>query len=361
LAAKLLAVGFSLLALAGGASLAREAASVVLVTRGGAVCAGGGDVIFADSNATIRRWHQRDGTLNDMAVPDLGHVDVGRLVLGCLVRPDGEIDLYYEEYYSVPGTQGDLAGRPIRKVQTIWASGGRHRVLLDIHVPEGGQYDGLIDIFPELGIGVYEDLTIVRASDGLHFKAEIPEHMRVKDMWPASRTSPVEPPALVICYSNPLFGMRPARCIAIHIGQTAMDQRPFAIDSRDANILATLPFDFPRTHYRPCMLKPPADFDCFLDTTGGFFASYPAATGYVAWRRFLPDRICRQRSIGIDSLVVQARCFRFEGPDRRALFQAMSGGWVKGYEYPSQSGWTMTHIDGAVGRPITVRLVPADD
>jgi hypothetical protein len=361
LAARLLAVGFALMVLAGGVALAQEAASVVLVSRGGAVCAGGNDVIFADRDARIRRWHQRDGSLSDVAVPDLAHIEVGREVVGCLVRSNGQIDLYYKEYYSVPGTRSDLAGRPVRKVQSIWASGDRHRVLLDIVVPEGGSYEGLIEIFPEIGVGVHEDLTIVRASDGLRFKAEIPEGMRVKDMWASGGASTAVQPDLVICYGHMYTGTRPASCIAVRIGETAMVQRPFAIDSRDAGILGTLPFGFPRTHYRPCMLKPPDNFDCFAQTTGGFFASYPTARGYIAWRRFPPERICRQRSVGIDALVVQARCFHFEGTERRSLFEQMSKGWVTGYEYPSQSGWTMTRIDGEVGHPITVRLVPADD
>jgi hypothetical protein len=191
------------LAVSGVGSLAaQDAASVVLVEHGGKVCVGGTDVIWVVGNGKVMRWRQRDGAVSEIRLPDLDHIDMGRGgILACLVRPDDSIDLYYEEYFNIPGTRLNRVGwDENRRLQTVWLSGLRHRALLTISVPEGGYVEDTIRIVPELGVTVHGPV-VERVADGLQYKVELPDGARIIGVWPMSRRWPVEPSDLVLCYA----------------------------------------------------------------------------------------------------------------------------------------------------------------
>jgi hypothetical protein len=368
------ALGFLLAVLAAARLVsAQESASVVFVAEGGAVCVGGGDVMWADANNRIIRWHRRNGVLSEVAVPASDLVDLSREVVGCLVRPDGTIDLYYVEGYSIPGIRTDLGGLA-RSGRTVWTSGGRHRVLQDFGILDTGVVGPKVQIVPELGVVVHDDVVVERASDGATYKIELPKDMQVYGAWPASRRWPVDPSELVVCYgySGRYKGARQeaAGCFALLVEETPMKQRPLQADTRDTNLMAQMyaPDNEP---VRLCALRPPADgvyplrratFDCFhnIFIQGQYRLRYAVDNGIVVWRRRLPDSLCRQRSVDIDGLVVQAQCFRIEGMKFLPATN-IAVDLATGYEYPATSGWTATFVGREANPPVTVPLLSSND
>jgi hypothetical protein len=354
-----------------GAAVAEGAASIVLVKQDGKVCVGGTDVIWVAGRNKVLRWHQKDGAVSEIHMPDLNHIDVDRgAILGCLVRPNGEIDLYYEEYFNIPGTRARSAGWDAnRRVQTIWMSGDRHRVLLQISVPEGGDIEDTIRIVPELGVTVHGQ-TVERVSDGLRYDVKLPEGAYILGVWPASRSWPVNPPDLVLCYAYPQVQVKAGGCIVVRIGASSMEQRSVDVDSRDINLMN---WTYRRTDAEAwCALKGPDSpgygwpnrvaFDCQSESKSPPLAEYPVANGWVGWRLSSSDDYCRQRFLDAEALIVQAQCFMSDAPDqvaqlprRRAWF-----GLVTGYEYPATSEWTMSVFSRDSERPIVGRLLPVN-
>ncbi len=347
---------------------AQDGRSVVLMVSGGTTCVGGSDVMWGDKDGGIKRWRRQDGATSNVEVPSLSPAASGRGVVGCLIRPGGDLDLYYiESYVDRSQTSDYLANR----VRTIWMSGSRHRVLLDTRAPEGGDREPEIRILPGLGIGVYDDLTIERISDGLKFKVETPDRTRLHGVWPASRGWPVDPPELVICWGHYQGSIRPGGCTAVRVGDAAMEQRAIAFDPRDSHFMNE--YYFAEEPSRRCALKSPASigygwsdratFDCINFGRDRFYAPYPVDNGFVVWRPLRPGIICRQRSVDADALVVQAQCFKVEGDaPRAALADAMTRSAMMGSsEHAAPSGWTVTLLGRDVDRPVTGRLVPTND
>jgi hypothetical protein len=366
--AKDLALGLLLTAAAGEPSAAQDARSVVFMVDGGRVCVGGNDVMWGDKEGRIKRWRRQDGAMSDVDVPSFSPAATDRGVVGCLIRPGGDLDLYYIESYIDRSQPSDyLANR----VRTIWMSGNRHRVLLDTSAPEGGDREPEIRILPGLGVGVRDDLTIERIADGLKYKVDAPERTRLHGVWPASRGWPVEPPELVICWGYGEDSIKPGGCTAVRVGDTAMEQRPIAFDSRDSLFMAK--YVFAEEPSRRCALKSPASigygwpgratFDCVDYGRDRFFGTYPVDNGFVIWRQLRPGTICRQRSVDADALVVQAQCYRVEDSAFRAAFAdaLTKSAFMGSFEHAGTSGWTATLVGRDVGRPITGRLVPAND
>lgn len=361
-----------LLAASAIASLAaQDAAAVVFVENGGKVCVGGTDVIWV-SDGKVMRWRQRDGALSEIRLPDLGHVDMARGgILGCLVRPDDSIDLYYEEYFNIPGTRRQQLGWDANsRVQTIWLSGSRHRALLTISVPEGGYVEDTIRIVPELGVTVHGK-TVERISDGLRYVVEIPGGARLFGIWPTSRKWPVDPPELLVCYAYPRPPVIPGGgCLVVRIGEKSMEQRPVAVNPRDINLMN--PDSFLANAESHCALKSSesrgyawpdrAAFDCLRNQESILLAQYPIAKGWVSWRINDSGEICRQRQLGADAFIVQAQCFKPEGTEPIAGLPGSSGygGIMGGDEYPS-SEWTLSVFSPRSSRPITRRLQPIKD
>lgn len=366
-----LALGLLLAAAAGGSSSAEDARSVVFVTWGGTVCVGGNDVMWGERDGRIKRWRRQDGSISDVKVPSLGSDSVGRGVLGCLVRPGGDFDLYYSESYFDPSHQP--SDHLSNRIRTVWMSGDRHRVLLDTPAPEGGDREAEIRFLPGLGVGVHDDLTIERIADGLKYKLEVPERTRLHGVWPASRGWPVEPPELVVCYGYGADSIRPGGCAVVRVGASSMEQRPIEFDARDSFLMNQYDYPFPEEPSRRCALKSPASigydwprraaFDCFDYGKVRYFGVYPVDNGIAVWRPLRSDMICRQRSIDADALVVQAQCYRMEGNEfRAALADALTKGSLGGsFEHAAPSGWTVTLLGRGIERPITGRLVPAND
>lgn len=255
-------------------------------------------------------------------------------------------------------------------MQTIWLSGSRHRVLLDIEVPEGGYVEDTIRILPELGVTVH-GLTVERVSDGLQYKVAAPDGAYLLGVWPASRNWPVDPPDILICYAYPPARVKAGGCVAVRIGSSSMEQRPLPVDPRDINLMnwEHIPVE---AQYR-CALKGPASrgyawpnraaFDCQSEQKSAVFAQYPVPTGWIDWRLAETGEICRQRHIGAEALTVQAQCFRPEGEELISMLPGKRGyrGLVGGYEYSSTSGWTMSIFSRIASRPIEGRLVPVND
>lgn len=134
-----LLIGLVLATLAASTAVAQNAATVVFVERNGKVCVGGSAVIWTTEDGKVRRWQQADGAVGEVHLPNLGHGHMARGdILGCRIHPTGEMDIYYEEYFNIPGTSPDIGWDANRRVQTVWFSGSRHRELLTIKVPEGG-------------------------------------------------------------------------------------------------------------------------------------------------------------------------------------------------------------------------------
>lgn len=360
----------SLLILAfAGVAVAQGAASVILVEQGGTVCVGGTDVVWVAGADKVLRWRQKDGAVSEIQMPDLKHIDMARgAIIGCLVRPDGEMDLYYEEYFNIPGTRLDPVGwDKNRRVQTIWMSGNRHRVLLEISVPEGGNVDDTIRIVPELGVTVH-DRTVERVADGLRYDVNLPEGAYILGVWPASRSWPVDPPDLVVCYAYPERQVKGGGCVVVRVGAVAMEQRSVEVDPRDINLM--------NWRYRWidaetwCALKGPdspgyawpkrAAFDCESESKSPPIAKYPVTNGWASWRLSETDDYCRQRQVDSEALVVQAQCFGSDSQELAALLpkrRAWGGlGLVTGYEYSAASEWTMSIFSRHYNRPISGRL-----
>lgn len=357
-----------LIAATSGPAAAQDGRSVVFVTGGGTACVGGNDVMWGDKDGRIRRWRRQDGAISDVEVPSLSPAATGRGVVGCLIRSGGGLDLYYGESY-VDRTQPSdyLANR----VRTVWMSGDRHRVLIDTPAPEGGDREPEVRILPGLGVGVYDDLTIERIADGLKYKLQVPERTRLHGVWPASRGWPVDPPELVVCWGYGQGSVKPGGCAAVRVGDAAMEQRSIAFDSPDSYIMDA--YVFAEEPSRRCALKAPASigygwpgratFDCVDYGRSEFFGTYPVDNGFVIWRPLRPGTICRQRSVDAAAFVVQAQCYRVEDSAlRAALADALTKGALMGsFEHAAPSGWTVTLLGREVGRPITGRLVPAND
>jgi hypothetical protein len=363
-----LVLGLLLIAVAGGPLAAQDGRSVVFMTHGGTVCVGGNDAMWGDKDGRIKRWRRQDGAISDVEVPSYSPAAVRRGVVGCLSRPGGDLDLYYKESYIDRSQPSDyLASR----VRTIWMSGGRHRVLLDTPTPEGGDREADIRFLPGLGVGVHDDLTIERFTDGLKLKLEVPERTVLHGVWPASRGWPVDPPELVVCWGYSRDSIKAGGCTAVRVGATAMEPRPIAFDSRDSLFMAN--YVFAEEPSRRCALKSPASigygwpdratFDCVDFGRDLFVGAYPVDNGFVIWRKLRPGTICRQRSVDADALVVQAQCYRVEdGALRTALADAMTkSAFMGSFEYPGTSGWTLTLLGRTVDQLITGRLVPAND
>lgn len=352
-------------------AVAQGRASVVLVEQGGAVCVGGTDVIWVAAGGRVLRWHQKDGAISEIQMPDLKHIDMERGgIVGCLMRPNGEIDLYYEELFNIPGTRLDPVGWDAnRRVQTIWMSGDRHRVLLETTVPEGGNIDDTIRIVPELGVMVH-DRTVERVADGLRYHVNLPEGAYILGVWPASRSWPVDPPDLVVCYAYPERQVKVGGCVVVRVGAASMEQRHVDVDTRDINLM--------NWRYRRidaetwCALKGPASpgyawpkrvaFDCGSESKSPPIASYPVNDGWVSWRLSERNDYCRQRQVDSEALVVQAQCFGSDSQELAVLLptrRAWGGlGLVGGYEYPTASDWTMSIFSRQADRPIEGRLQP---
>jgi hypothetical protein len=349
-----------------GALAAQDAAAVVLVEYGGKVCVGGTDVIWVVSGGKVMRWRQRDGALSEIQLPDLGHIDRAQGgILGCLVRPDDSIDLYYEEYFNIPGTRWDRVGwDENRRVQTIWLSGSRHRALLTISVPEGGHVDDAIRIVPELGVTVH-GRTVERISDGLRYDIELPDGAAMLGVWPTSRKWPVDPPELLVCYAYPRSPVAPGGCLAVRIGEKSMEQRRVAVNPRDINLMNRE--YVPVNAERHCTLKSTesrgyawpdrATFDCESEQKSILFARYPIAKGWISWRINEINEICRQRHLGADAFIDQAQCFKPEGAELISALPSSRGygGIMDGYEYPA-SEWTLSIFGPRADRPIIGRL-----
>jgi hypothetical protein len=363
-----LAYGLLLTVLTDSLLLAQDGASVVFVVSGGKACVGGDDVMWGDKDGRIKRWRRQDGATSDVEVPSLIPAAWGRGVVGCLIRPGVDRDLYYVESYVDRSQPSDhLANR----VRTVWMSGSRHRVLLDTPAPEGGDREAEIRILPGLGVGVYDDLTIERISDGLKFKVQVPDRARLHGVWAASHGWPLESPELVICWGYGQDSIKAGECTAVRVGDTAMEQRPIAFDPRDSFFMKN--YVFAEEPNRRCALKTPASigygwpsratFDCVDFGRDRFYAPYPVYNGSVIWRPLRPGIICRQRSVDAHALVVQAQCFNVEGDaPRAALADAMTrSAMVGSFEHAAPSGWTVTLLGRDVDRPITGRLVPAND
>jgi hypothetical protein len=312
-----------------------------------------------------------DGTTSDVEVPSFTPAARGRGVVGCLIRPGGDLDLYYRESYFDPSHQPSdyLSSR----VRTVWMSGHRHRVLFDTPAPEGGDREAEIRFLPGLGVGVHDDLTIERIADGLKYKLEVPERTRLHGVWPASRGWPVDPPELVICYGYGVGSIRSGGCVVVRVGTSSMEQRPIAFDSRDGYLMNQYDYPFAEEPSRRCSLKSPASigydwprratFDCFDYGKVPYFGVYPVDNGLAVWRPLRSDMICRQRSVDADALIVQAQCYRMESNEfRAALADARTRSILFGsFEHAAPSGWTATLLGRDVARPITGRLVPAND
>ena len=290
---KIGSLAFTIVLLFAGMAVAQGARSVILVERGGTVCVGGTDVVWVAGGDKVLRWHQKDGAVSEIQMPDLKHVDMKRgAIVGCLVRPDGEIDLYYEEYFNIPGTRLDPVGWDgNRRVQTIWMSGKRHRVLLEISVPEGGNIDDTIRIVPELGVTVH-DRTIERVADGLRYDVNLPEGAYILGVWPASRSWPVDPPDLVLCYAYPERQVKVGGCVIVRVGSVSMQQRPIDVEPRDINLMNWRYWRIDAENW--CALKGPDSpgyawpkrvaFDCESESKSLLIAKYPVADGWVSWR-----------------------------------------------------------------------------
>lgn len=364
----LLATAF--LVLASGAAEADGGRSVVL---GGTVCADARDVIWATEDTKVWRWHHDDGVVSEIEVESLGQHVLKRWVLDCLARPNG-VDLYFQEDYVVDGAKpregfyntGDV------RTRTMLMAQGRQRVLLDQLIPEN-DIGEQIRFFSALGVGLRDDLTLERYSDGVKYKIKIPSASHLLGVWPASRDGRVDPPELVICYAP--IHLEGEGCVAVDVGGSAMQQRDIPVEGSFINLMDEgwgSQF-WPEAQYN-CGLKGPASkgnewpkrasFDCRKDPQGGTFgARYPMANGYVIWETQLPaiKNVCRQRSISEQQYIVDTRCFEIVGD---ALLAAVPGGLrygFRGYEYPEASQWTVTLFVPKTNRPITAKLLPTND
>jgi hypothetical protein len=88
-------------------------------------------------------------------------------------------------------------------------------------------------------------------------------------------------------------------------------------------------------------------------------AKYPVEKGYVVWKPFDPDQICRQRMVGAIAFVRQVQCFRPEAQELASPTKAANLG--DAYEYPSTADWTALVFKRTADHPVEGRLLPVSD
>ena len=324
-------------------AVAQEAATVLLV-RGGSICAGGTDVVWQTEDTRIWRWRRRDATVSEIKIPPLKTNDRFQGgVQGCVARADGGLDLYYDEYFNIPGTRLDRVGWDAnQRVQTIWLSGTKQRPLLTISVPEGGFVEDQISIVPELGVTLH-GLEFERVADQLKYKIEVPDSAYVLGVWPVTRTIPVHPADMVVCYAQPPFF-------------SSVLSADYRCALKGASSPGYVDSDHPR-------------FDCFNPyvTIAGNqtmifpMASYPLDRGMVTWSAASPARLCRSVLVGSEAVVADKRCLAPGTAELAAKIEAARlRGLLSADEYPSRD-WQVRLFDRTANRPYEGRLVPAND
>jgi hypothetical protein len=201
--------------------VAQDAATVLLV-RSGSVCAGGTDVVWVTEDGRVWRWRKRDQAVSEIKVPPLNTNDRHQGgVQGCVARSDGGLDLYYDEYFNIPGTPLDRIGwDPNQRVQTIWLSAAKQRPLLTISVPEGGFGEDDILIVPALGVTLHS-FEFERVADQLKYRIQVPDGAYILGVWPIVRAVPVEPAEIVVCYAFPWAEEKNGGCVSLRISDLA--------------------------------------------------------------------------------------------------------------------------------------------